>query len=126
MDNRHNLDTNREFLSDELHESGISHLRQFFDAFTDNRTTLLDMFGEGDKIVARLLVRGTNLGSFAGQPPTGRKVDFHSIRIYRFENQKIVETWAMQDRLGLMEQLGFVRLAGEVDWASGEEEEQTG
>jgi predicted ester cyclase len=80
------------------------------------------MIGEGDKVVARLVATATNTGPFAGQPATGKKVEIRSIRIYRIADNKIVETWAMQDRLGLMEQLGFVQSAGGVNWASGQEE----
>jgi predicted ester cyclase len=80
------------------------------------------MFGEGEKVIARLDIHGTNTGSFAGQPPTGKKVKFHSFRIYRILDNKIVESWAMQDRLGLLEQLGFVQsTSSNVNWGSVEE-----
>ena len=50
-------------------------------------------------------------------------ITIHSIRIYRIVDNKIVDTWAMQDRLGLMEQLGLVQSAGgKINWASGEAE----
>jgi predicted ester cyclase len=80
------------------------------------------MIGEGDKVVARLRASATNTGPFAGQSPTGNKVEIRSIRIYRIANGKIVETWAMQDRLGLMEQLGFEQPDSGVNWADGEED----
>lgn len=79
----------------------------------------MDLFGEGDKVVGRLRVDGTNKGPFAGRPPTGKKVQVHSIRIYHIVDNKIVESWAMQDRLGLMEQLGFIQAAGESTGARG-------
>jgi len=37
-------------------------------------------------------------------------------------NGKVVETWATQDRLALMEQLGLVQSTGGVSWAAGEDE----
>ena len=81
------------------------------------------MFGEGEKVIARLDIRGTNTGSLAGQPPTGKKVRFESYRIYRIVEKKIVESWAMQDRLGLMEQLGFLKSTSEpVNWGSTDED----
>lgn len=120
--NQQDLDLAMDYVGGELKEAGTDHLKQFFTAFPDSQTTLLDLFGEDDKVVARLLIRGTNQGPFAGQPPTGREVEFISFRIYRIEDQKIVETWAMQDRMGLMEQLGFVKMVGDVNWADGEED----
>lgn len=120
--NKKDLNTFLELVDEGMAEDGADHLQQFFSAFPDGHTTILDMFGEGDKILGRLRINGTNNGPFAGQPPTGKKVQFDSFRIYRIVNGKIVESWAMQDRLGLMEQLGFMRAAGEVNWGAGDEE----
>lgn len=121
--NKHNLEKAREFMSDDLFEESIEHVRQFLTAFPDSRLTIQDLIAEEDKVVARLVSTATNTGPFAGQPPTGRKVEIHSIRIYRIANNKLVETWAMQDRLGLMEQLGLVQSAGSnVNWAAGKED----
>jgi predicted ester cyclase len=117
--NKQNLDTYLEFVDEGISEDGADHLRQFLTAFPDAQTTVLDIFGEGDKVVARLRINGTNKGPFAGQPPTGKKIQFDSIRIYRIIDEKIVASWAMQDRLGLMEQLGFIRAAGGVNWGAG-------
>lgn len=121
--NKQDLTNYSEFVSNEILDFGTEHLEQFFTAFTDLHTKVLDLFGEGDKVIARLDITGTNTGSFAGQPPTGKKVNFQSFRIYRIVDNKIVESWAMQDRLGLMEQLGFVQSAGSnVNWGSTDEE----
>lgn len=120
--NKQNLDNYLDFVDGSISENGADHLQQFFTAFPDVHVTILDLFGEGDKVVGRLHIDGTNEGPFAGQPPTGKKVQFDAIRIYRIVDNKIVESWAMQDQLGLMEQLGFVKSAGEVNWATGEED----
>lgn len=120
--NKQDLEAYRAFVADAVLEEGADHLRQFFIAFPDTHTTVLDLFGEGDKVVARLRIDGTHKGPFAGQPPTGKKVQFDSFRIYRIVDDKIDASWAMQDRLGLMEQLGLVRAAGEVNWGDEIEE----
>ena len=121
--NKQDLTNYAEYVSEELLDNGADHLSQFFTAFPDSHTTILDMFGEGEKVIARLRINATNKGPFAGQPPTGKKVQFDSFRIYRIADGKIAESWAMQDRMGLMEQLGFVQSAGgNVNWAGGEED----
>ena len=120
--NKHNLEKFDDFASG---AESADHVRQFLTAFPDVQLTIDDLIAEGDKVVARLHATATNTGPFAGNPPTGNKVDIHSIRIYRIADNKIVETWAMQDRLGLMEQLGLVQSAGgKVNWAAGEEENE--
>ena len=121
--NKQDLTNYSDFVGDEILEFGTDHLEQFFSAFSDLHTDILDIFGEGDKVIARLDITGTNTGSFAGQPPTGKKVNFQSFRIYRVVDNKIIESWAMQDRLGLMEQLGFVQSPGSnVNWGSVEDD----
>ncbi len=119
--NEHKIEKVAEYVGGDILEESKEHVRQFLAAFPDTHVTTEDMFCEGDKVVARLVAEATNTGPFAGQPPTGKKVQIQSIRIYRIADNKIVETWAMQDRLGLMEQLGFVQSAGGVNWAAGDE-----
>jgi predicted ester cyclase len=121
--NGHDLEKAREYLGGDHIDESIEHVRQFLAAFPDVQVTIEDLIAEGDKVVARLLVSATNKGPFAGRPPTGKKVEFRSFRIYQLSGGKIIDTWAMQDRLGLMEQLGLVQSAGgNVNWAAGEED----
>jgi len=120
--NRHQLEKLAQFVDTDLLSDVIEHTRQFLTAFPDVRVIIEDLIGEGDKVVGRLLVSGTNTGPFAGFPPTGKKIQFSSFRIYRIAGGKIVETWAMQDRLVLLEQLGRIQSVDGVDWASGEKE----
>jgi len=119
--NGHDPDATRRWMTPELHREAAEHVSQFLTAFPDVRVTVDDMFGERDRVVARLTVRGTHLGPFAGHPATGRSIEIESFRIYRLEDGRIAETWAMQDRLGLMQQLGLLRETGRVAWAGGPE-----
>ena len=64
------------------------------------------LIGEGDKVVARLTLTGTHSGSFQGIPATGRSVTFSAVDIYRFEDGRIVEGWALMDFLGFLQQVG--------------------
>ncbi|MCB0185687.1 MAG: ester cyclase, partial [Caldilineaceae bacterium] len=43
---------------------------------------------------------------FMGMAPTNKEITFAVIDILRVVDGKIVEHWAIQDRLGLMQQLG--------------------
>lgn len=116
--NEHDLEKAREFVPS---EDSLDHVRQFLIAFPDVHIFIDDMIAEGDKVMIRLHATATNTGPFGGNPPTGNKVEIHSIRIFRIADHQIVDTWAMQDRLGLMEQLGLVQSAGsKVNWADGD------
>jgi|ERR1022692_4483483 predicted ester cyclase len=75
------------------------------EAFPDLHVQIEDMVAEADRVVTRLTFEGTHRGPFRGIEPTGRRVRFGAIRIYRLSDGKVVETWAHQDALGLLQQL---------------------
>ena len=116
--NRHQPEALGRFAGAEVLPEFQEHTRQFLAAFPDVQVTIEDLIAEGDKVVARLLVRGTNTGPFAGRPATDRPVEFRSCRIYQLAGGKVIQTWAMQDRMGLMEQLGWAQTPGGVNWAA--------
>ena len=84
----------------------------FLESFPDLRAATDDLIAEGDKVVERYTVRGTNKGSFMGAPPTGKKFEVSSMSIYRIANGKIVEHWGENDANGLMMQLGLAPQMG--------------
>jgi C-1 hydroxylase len=121
--NGHQLDKANEFTGDDQLEESLEHIQQFLTAFPDVHIAIEDIIAEGDKVVVRIRASATNTGPFAGKPPTGKKIQLLSIRIFQIAGGKIIDTWAMQDRLGLMEQLGYLQsTSGTVNWAAGEED----
>ena len=99
----------------------LRHHAEILAALSGVRVHILDLIAEGDTVAARLMVSGTHdKGPFAGQPPTQKRLAWGSFRFYRIEGQQVVETWAMQERLGLMQQPGLVpTTVGAVHWAAG-------
>jgi predicted ester cyclase len=77
-------------------------------AFPDFTLTIDEVVSIGDKVWARQRGGGTNLGSFAGHPATGRKAFIDVIDVCRFENGKMIEHWGVPDQLGMMMALGHV------------------
>lgn len=104
-----------------LREAVTSHWRELLAAFSDVQVTIEALIAEGDLVAARLMVSGTHdRGAFAGQPPSGRRLSWGSFRFYRIDEGRVAETWAMQDRLSLLQQLGVVPpLESDVHWANG-------
>ncbi len=82
--------------------------RMFLDAFPDARIDIEDMVAEGDKVVARIVLRGTHRGPFFGIPATGRQVVVPGIHLMRYADGKMVEHWSNSDDLGMMGQLGAI------------------
>lgn len=63
---------------------------------------------DGGKVVIHITFTGRHVGEFLGQAPTGKRVEWTSIEVYRIENGRIVERWVQADTTGLMRQLGAV------------------
>jgi predicted ester cyclase len=70
--------------------------------------TIEEDFAEGDKVGTRGYLAGTHLGDFEGLAPTGKRVKFAYIDLWRVENGKLAENWAQIDHFELMRQLGLV------------------
>ncbi len=84
----------------------------FYAAFPDLHTTFEDQIAEGDKVVARVTIRGTHQGEFQGIPATGKEVAFGGILIDHYQDGKVVEHWVQMDMMGLMQQLGAIPAPG--------------
>jgi steroid delta-isomerase-like uncharacterized protein len=86
----------------------------FRNAFPDMTFTIEHMVAEGDKVAIHLVGRGTHKGDLRGLPPTGRRVTIGGAAIHRIQDDKIVETYQVVDRLSLREQLGAPQM-GDLD-----------
>jgi steroid delta-isomerase-like uncharacterized protein len=93
--------------------SALGILGMFLNALPDVHHEILDSFGEGDRVVARIVVRGTHGGDLMGIPPTGKTVAIGAINIMRMKQGKIVQHWVNTDMLGMMQQLGVIPTPGQ-------------
>jgi steroid delta-isomerase-like uncharacterized protein len=118
--NAHDIDGFGDLVSDDFveHEElmGLPKtkegVKQFFEmniaAFPDLRFDVEDMITEGDKVVARMRMKGTNTGEMMGMPATGKSIDVQGVDIVRFDESGVaVEHWGVFDGLVMMQQLGL-------------------
>lgn len=77
-------------------------------AFPDRHIAIEEIVGEGDTVVVRCRMTGTNQGGlpWLGVPANGKSVDVQWISIYRLSDGRVVEHRAVMDLLTLMQQLG--------------------
>ena len=87
-------------------EGQKQRITTFHRALPDLHLTIEDLIAEGDKVVFRVTVRGTQEGALMGISPTGKQVSVTAIDIARVADGKIVEHWGQMDMLGLLQQLG--------------------
>lgn len=87
----------------------LEFFRAIREAFPDMRMDVEDIFGSGDKVVARIRLTGTHQGDFMGIPATGKRVDFQLIDIQLLGDDGLAhEHWGVVDTLAMMQQLGAV------------------
>jgi predicted ester cyclase len=90
------------------------YIAMLHSAFPDFHCAIEDLIAEGDRVVVRLMCRGTHRGDLMGVSPTGRQVDVTAISILHFAGGKVMERWNSTDNLGMMQQLGVVSLPGQT------------
>lgn len=62
-------------------------------SWRDPRFTVHDLLAEGDRVVIRWTLRGTNIGPMFGRPPTGEPAEQTAIIIFRIEDGRLAERW---------------------------------
>jgi predicted ester cyclase len=81
-------------------------------AIPDLETILDDQIAEGDRVASRWTGRGTFTGPLTlptgPVEPNGLAVSFDEIRIDRFVDGRIVESWFVPDRFTLWQQMGVL------------------
>jgi steroid delta-isomerase-like uncharacterized protein len=67
------------------------------EGFPDLTISVEDVMAEGDRVTARVTMRGTHQGEFQGIAPTGKRVEVKAIDMFRIKDGKIVEHWGHAD-----------------------------
>jgi predicted ester cyclase len=92
-------------------EGVVETIAMLHRAFDEQRYEVHRLIGEGDTVVIDATLHGRHTGEFFGIPPTGREIALRSVHIIRYAGGREAETWALSDRLGLLEQLGVAPAA---------------
>jgi len=92
---------------------GAAALKEVFGnlhrAFPDLHVEVEDLIAEGDRVAGRNVITGTHQGEYLGTAPTGKRVTYNEIFIFRFVDGRVVETWGVVDVAAQMRQLGILR-----------------
>ena len=121
-----------DYVNRNLQLRGLESFKQFmtriYKGFPDWHETIEDITAEGDKVWVRFKVTGTHTGEYRGYlpligkkitlAPTGKKITFTGVIIYRIVNGKVVESWAVYDLLDFYKQLGVIEYKGFPDEVS--------
>jgi predicted ester cyclase len=102
------LDAAQELFAAEQAEAAKHEAADFRQGFPDVVSTIEDIIAEGDKVVAHWRSRATHEGNYMGIAPTGNRVEFTGISVYRIEEGKIAQSWTVENQLGLKQQIGAI------------------
>jgi steroid delta-isomerase-like uncharacterized protein len=85
----------------------------FRSGFPDLNIDIEDEIAEDNKVVISWSLSGTHQGTLQGGnlngiPPTGKKVKWTGITIYKITDGKVIEEKGEENTLGLMQQLGVI------------------
>jgi len=75
-------------------------------AFPDLDIKIEDVLQEGNKVIVRSMISGTQRGALMGFPAKNRKMSIQAIDIHEFKDGKIVRTWHTEDWMSGLHQLG--------------------
>jgi predicted ester cyclase len=109
------LDTTDEFLTadyvdhsyDPPNQVGLKNMARILQAaFPDQSSEEESIVTQGDRVIVRLRMRGTHLGSFRGTEATQHPIDVRVYREYRIVEGRIAEHWALFDTATLLRQIG--------------------
>ncbi len=87
------------------HTAGTQRMKGIF---PDYRMEVVDQIAEGDLVVTRVILRGTQQGEFMGRPGTGQTFEVPLVNIMRVRDGQIVDEWDELDTLSFLAQLGVV------------------
>ena len=86
-------------------KSLITSLRS---AFPDLHAEVEEQIAEGDKVVSRVTMRGTQRGEFNGMPATGKSFNISGVSIWEVRGNLLIQEWVHWDAMGMMQQLGVI------------------
>lgn len=89
-------------------ENFKAYYQNFITGFSDIKFTVVDILGQGDKIVKHWNFKGKHTGDFFGMPATGKSVDIDGVTIAKMKDGKIAQEQDFMDNTVFMQQLGIV------------------
>ena len=85
----------------------VQLIRTHYAAFPDWKHTIEAVIAEGDTVAIRLVQNGTHKAPYEGILPTDKNVTLPALFFIVVANGKVKEGWAIEDYLGLYQQLGM-------------------
>jgi steroid delta-isomerase-like uncharacterized protein len=110
--NETNFDKNITLITAPENIVGIQGFKDYYQnyltGFSEVTFTIVDAFGQGDKIVKHWNFKGKHTGDFFGIPATGKEVNVDGVTLVKMNDGKIAQEQDFMDNLEFMQQLGII------------------
>lgn len=110
--NETNFDKNITLVTSPENVVGIEDFKAYYNnyltGFSNVTFTIVDAFGQGDKIVKHWNFKGTHTGEFFGIPATGKELNLDGVTLVKMKDGKIAQEQDFFDNLAFMQQLGLM------------------
>lgn len=93
------------------HESYKEFFRIFRKSFSNMAFELTALIADDQFATARFKVACDHTGAFAGVAPTGNRIEFDGMVLYRMDDGRIAETWLHLNEVALLGQIGAISAA---------------
>jgi len=121
--NSKNFDPNVVLVSSPENIVGIEGFKAYYQnyltGFSAISFTIIDAFGQGDKIVKHWNFKGKHTGDFFGIPATGKSVDVSGTTLVKMKKGKIAQEQDFMDNLAFFTQLGLLSDPGNLSIIDG-------
>lgn len=91
---------------------GIEGVKEYYTnfvtGFSNKEFTIVDIFGEGDKIVKHWNFKGTHTNTFFGIPATGSEINLSGVTLVLMKDGKIAQEQDFFDNQSFLQQMGIV------------------
>jgi steroid delta-isomerase-like uncharacterized protein len=89
-------------------EAFKAYYNNYLTGFSNVSFTIVDAFGQENKIVKHWNFKGTHTGDFFGISATGKTVDIDGVTLVKMKDGKIAQEQDFLDNLEFMQQLGLI------------------
>jgi steroid delta-isomerase-like uncharacterized protein len=90
-------------------DSARAMCANYVNGFSNIKFTIIDVFGQGNKLVKHWDFKGKHTGTFFGIPATGKDVDVEGVTLVKMRDGKIAEEQDFFDNYEFMKQLGLIK-----------------
>lgn len=90
-------------------DSAKAYYANYVNGFSDIKFTIIDVFGQGNKLVKHWRFQGKHTGTAFGIPATGKDVDVQGVTLVKMRDGKIAEEEDFFDNYEFMKQLGLIK-----------------